>query len=271
MSFWGGSSLAAAIRGGAEVAGPRGRLQLARLGLCGFGRSSHMCGGRRVPPPPMVPLVSAAAATRTPFEGSTPSREKLLTSAQRLPKTAGSPTLEAFDTDASLSPSNPSSDGGHQESVSLVPTEMGHEGVIEEEHRTDENSAARRNVVTDDIDRAPSGGAELATFETKPLVVVPEALHTGLFDKGEGGNESPGRVAMGDRDEHYIASSPSPSAVVTAAVETLSSPGQTSRPNRLQRRARAPPTVEETDDHRETRVMSPPLSSRTTAIPRDQL
>ena len=250
------------------------RLQ-ARAAGC-IAASSRGCGGFAVsvevrasaavvvssPPPPVVPLVSAAAASRAPFEGSTSSREKLLTSAQRLPKTAGSPTLEAFDPDASPSPSNPSSDGGHEEAVSLVPTEVGHEDVIEEEHRTDENAAARQNVATDDIDRAPSGGAALATFEIKPLVVVPEALRTGRFDKAEGGNESPGRVAMGDRDGHYIASSPSPSASVTAAVEILSSPGQASRPNRLERPTRAPPAVEETDDHGGKRVMSPPLSSR---------
>ena len=48
------------------------------------------------PVPPGVPLVSAAAATRAPFVGSTSSREKLLTSAQQLPKTVGSPTLEAL-------------------------------------------------------------------------------------------------------------------------------------------------------------------------------
>ena len=126
---------------------------------------------------------------------------------------------------------------------------MGHEGVIEEEYRTDENSAARRNIATDDIDRAPSA-------ETKPLVVVPKAFHTGRFDKGEGGNESPGRVAMGYRDGHYIASFPSPSAAITAAVEIISSPGQASRPNRLQRPARAPPTVEETNDHGGKRLMS---------------
>ena len=250
-----------------EVVGPCGRLhrrQLARLrGLCGFGRDSRICGGRRIFPSPTWGTVGVGCCGHPcSVRGFDLLPREATDFSTTATQNCGISHIGGVDTDASPSPSNPSSDGGHQESISLVPTEMGHEGVIEEEYRTDENSAARRNIATDDIDRAPSAGAGLATLETKPLVVVPKAFHTGRFDKGEGGDESPGRVAMGDRDGYYIASFPSPSAAITAAVKIISSRGQASRPNRLQRPARAPPTVEETNDHGGKRVMSPPLSSR---------